>query len=576
MTKNEQGKMPIENFIMIEKMVIMAHFLLTFFLERTCFVFKDNFSFVNEIARNNYVSDKFEMFLVYLLSKLCAAIFIAFFWRIVFGIIKKRIPGKTALLFGFVFLIGVAIGWCQYPNMFSLAIDNYTTYAQAIRFVPTYWQSVYTGVVYAGSMMVVPHPFAIYLFQWLLFVGVVGYIYNGVEKTFNSKNLKYLTLLLFFLPESYYLVFDAYRNNYFAMLCLFYFAYIFFALRKPDVTVDTKELVGISLLSAFIAVWRSEGFLVGAGGIVMLCFLYHKNWKKLISIVVIFLGAVLLLNSVQGIGAKKYYGKDYSIVNTTDVLRNILNDPNTNLLYPGAEEDLMALEEIIPIQVLKEAGMTGFRNYNWTSGRENFNQTLASDEAAAAYMSAYYRIIWNNMSGYLNVQTNAFFEALGLQVRHTVYGYTGTNYTNLESFQYHQWLIGYEELQDTPFTTKWVESPKRIWLYNVTTWALTVWRELWTGFGIDTLLHIVILLADFFLLIWGFIQVLLEKQKRFWEYIIYFLIILGEFAALFLFMPVGRTEYLYPMLYSSYLILFFFLAENKFEIKKIRGEENEE
>ena len=43
MTKNEQGKMPIENFIMIEKMVIMAHFLLTFFLERTCFVFKDNF-----------------------------------------------------------------------------------------------------------------------------------------------------------------------------------------------------------------------------------------------------------------------------------------------------------------------------------------------------------------------------------------------------------------------------------------------------------------------------------------------------------------------------------------------------
>lgn len=575
MTKSVQGTMRIEKFITIEKMIILLHFLLTFLLERVCFVFKDNFSFVNEIARNDYVSDKFEMFLVYLLSKLCAGIIIVLFWRMVFGIIKKRIPGKTAVLFGFIFLIGVAIGWCQYPNMFSLAIDNYTTYAQAIRFVPTYWQSVYTGVVYAGSMMVVPHPFAIYLFQWLLFVGVVGYIYNGVEKTFESKNLKYFTLLLFFLPESYYLVFDAYRNNYFAMLCMFYFAYIFFSLRSQDVAMDTKELVGVSFLSAFIAVWRSEGFLVGAGGIAMLCFLYYKNWKKLISIIVIFLGAVLLLNSVQEIGAKKYYGKDYSIVNTTDVLRNILNDPNANFLYAGAEEDLAALEGVIPLQVLKEDGITGFRNYNWTNGRENFNQTLASDEAAAAYMSAYYRIIWNNMPGYLNVQTNSFYAALGLDIRHSLHWYSGTYYTNLNSYEYYRWQMGQEELLNIPSTMKWVENPKRIWLFNVTTWMLTVWRELWTGFGIDTLLHIVVLLADFFLLIWGFIQVFLEKQKRFWEYVIYFLIILGEFAALFLFMPVGRAEYLYPMLYSSYLILFLFLGENKFEINKVRGVENE-
>lgn len=33
-----------------------------------------------------------------------------------------------------------------------------------------------------------------------------------------------------------------------------------------------------------------------------------------------------------------------------------------------AEEDLAANEAVVPVQVLKEAGMTGYRNYNFTMG----------------------------------------------------------------------------------------------------------------------------------------------------------------------------------------------------------------
>ena len=40
---------------------------------------------------------------------------------------------------------------------FNLEIDNYTNYAMAIRFLPTYWQGIFTGAVYAGGLLFFPH-----------------------------------------------------------------------------------------------------------------------------------------------------------------------------------------------------------------------------------------------------------------------------------------------------------------------------------------------------------------------------------------------------------------------------------
>lgn len=568
MKKLTADKLPTKQLIMklAEYILPAIHFILTFFLEKNIFLYTDNFDFVNEIARNDYISDKAEMVIVYILSKICAGIIIWLLWRLIFGVIKRKIAIKPVIVFGIIFLIGVAIGVFYYPNMMSISIDNYTNYSMAIRFLPTYWQSIYTGAVYAGSMMVFPHPFGIYLFQWMAFVATIAYIYEGLERVFAGRNFKYFSLILFFLPETFYVVFDAYRNNYYAILCLFYFAYLIFTLRNKEKQFYMSEMIPMALLSAFIMVWRSEGILIGLGGMIILLVAYRINWKKILVLLAVFVCTFFATNSIQDIGSKKYYGEDYMIVNTVDVLSNIFNNPNANLDYEGAEDDLLAIEFVVPVQVVKEYGLTGYRNYNWTCGRPNFNQSLVDDETAADYMSAYYRIILNNLETYLNVQTNCFYTALQINAPHPTYSYTGEKQTFLSSFEYNRWLVGSEEVRDTYLTTEWEENEVRGYGFTIVTWIVTVLRELWNATGLNTLLHTGVILINVILLIVEAIKAVLYKEKKSLEYLVYFLVLLGETAAVFLFMPVGRAAYLYPVLYVSYFVIFFYFAE-KLSIK---------
>lgn len=562
----------------VEYLIPVLHFLATFLIERSRFIFSRNWSYVNEIARADVISDKAELVITYIISKIFAGIIIFLLWKMIFGVVNGRIPKSCVILFGVIYLIGLVVGWFFFPDMFSLAIDNYTTYSQSIRFLPTYWQSIYTGGLYAGFMMIVPHPFAIFAFQWLAFVAVVAYIYCKVDGWLAGSGAKYLVLLFFVLPETYDLVFDAYRNNYYAMLCMFYFAYLFFAARKGEKKDHIAEMIVITVLSAFIMVWRSEGILIGAAGMLYLClFAYKLHWKRLLSLGVVFICSFCLLSSLQDIGAKKYYGEDYMIINTTDVLYGIFNDPNANLSYEGAEEDLAAIEAVVPVQVLKEAGMTGYRNYNFTMGRPNFNQSLADDETAAAYMAAYYRIISKNVAGYLNIQANVFFQALQIDAKHIAYDYQGEKISNLEYFDYYRWKIGRSELKDTFYTEVWEVNEIRILVNSIFAWMMQMWRELWNNTGINVILHAVAIIADILIVCVEFIKWIVEKKGKHFGNFMLFTVLIGEFAAVLLFMPVGRRAYMFPMLYSSYLLIFLYVGEKikaskQVQIKSENGE----
>ena len=52
------GKEEIKHKFRIEYIVPLVHFFLTFLFERVNFIFEDNFAFVNEVARNEAVSDQ--------------------------------------------------------------------------------------------------------------------------------------------------------------------------------------------------------------------------------------------------------------------------------------------------------------------------------------------------------------------------------------------------------------------------------------------------------------------------------------------------------------------------------------
>lgn len=567
-----------KTFLNIETVFPILHFLLTFIWERTLFDFSRNNSLKSlclTIERNNYMSDFTEILMVYILSKFFAGLMIMLLWKLIFYILKRKICRPKFFLFGIIFLVGVILGFIFFPSTFALEVDNYANYYAAINFLPTYWHSLYTGGIYAGCMMVIPHPFSIFLFQWLFFVIVIAYMYSKIEQRFERKRYKYLALAFFILPETYYIVFNAYRNNFYTILCLFYLTYILFA--SHDKHYKLREIIAISILSAFIMIYRSEGILIGLGGMLYLfLFVYKVHWKKIILVGTIFIISFVGIRSLHNIGSKKYYGQDYMIINTTNVLYSILNNPQANLSYEGAEEDLANIEAVIPVEVLKEYGMAGYRNYNWTCGRKDFNQTLVDDETASKYMFSYYSIILHNITDYLNVQTNLFFGALGINVQHTTYSYTGNSHVELQQFVYDSWQKGSAKLRETPFTKQWENNEIRIFIYSIISWLLTIWRELWTNTGINTILHSAILMLDILILFYEIIKMFSDKGKYHLRFIILFLIVVAELFAILMFMPEGRPAYLYPMLYTSYLLIFmYFIFSREKQKSFLTGEVSE-
>lgn len=265
----------------IEMIVPTIHFLLTFLLERTLFIFSDNWSFFYTVAKNDYVSNTVELVIVYALSKIGAGIIICLLWKLIFTIIKRQDFRQSIKMFIVIFGAGIIAGLFLYPDIIGFEFDNYIYYSMAIRFLPTYWTTIYSGGIYAACMMVFPHPFSIFVFQWLAFVAVIAYIYLQMEKMSDTEKYKYVVMLLFIMPESYYIIFNPYRNCMYTILCLFYFAYLFFISRNREKEFTIKEMAAMAILSAFIMVWRSEGILIGIGGILFLIlFAYYRGGGK--------------------------------------------------------------------------------------------------------------------------------------------------------------------------------------------------------------------------------------------------------------------------------------------------------
>ena len=539
----------------------IIHFMLTFLWERKVFVFSEPYTDMM-VRENHFLNNLGESVLVYIMSKTIALVLIFLLWKLVFGIINNRIQVSALHLFEVIFIAGIIVGLFFFPSMMAMEVDNWGNYASAIRFWPTYWHSIFTGALYGGCVMALPHPFSLFFFQWLSFVTVIAYIFYGIEKHYSSKNWKYFSLLFFFLPENYQIVFNPYRNNYYTVLCLFYFSYIVFS--HLDVTrkeFHIKEGIVIAVLSAFIMVWRSEGMLVGAFGMLYLfVFVYQYSIKKTLSIIVVLLFVLLILNKVSNVGNEKYYGRDYMIVNTPNVLYNIFNDPNINIEYEGAQEDLAAINAVTPLEILQQYGLYGARCYNYEQ-RGDIVRTLADDETADEYMRAYYRIVIHNFTNYMNYQTNVFFSALQIKADKPTYSYTGEDYMELKPFPFTFTPAEMKYFKDSLGTTAWENNRLRILLYSILNGLFILWCDLWKDSGINGILHSLAIIWDIGIIFVESYYLIRKKNLEHAGRLLLFLIPLGELASIFLFMPEPREQYLYPPLYTSYLLLLIYIIK---------------
>lgn len=310
-------------------------------------------------------------------------------WYILFMLIKK----KKILPF---ILAGIAlmISFIVFPGSFSYELDNLVVYSYAVRDMPDYWQSIYLGSIYKACLFVFPHPLTISFIQLSSLFGVIYYISVRVKRLFGNK-AAFIPYLLVLFPEFLEVGVSPYRNCIYTIMCLWFYAVLFFdCFEKKKRSVS--ELLLICGAGGILTFFRSEGIIIPGILIAGFCFIYQMSFKRTCKYLVIFALIGIMLAFPQKLGAKKYYGQDYSIINSMNMLKEILSDKNVNLDYDSAEEDLMAIHKIVSLEELPTYGIHAYEAGNFVKNG-TINQSFASKEESQAFMKAVKNLVIHNL-----------------------------------------------------------------------------------------------------------------------------------------------------------------------------------
>ena len=532
----------------------LIHFLLSFFYERSILIFGLDRDIILSIPRNFVISDMGERILGYVLSKLFALVMIFFLWNLLFEIVRSWMTRKNLRFFLVFFLTGCAGLLLLWPEPFTASQDNFITYSYAIRFWPEYWHSAYTSCIYAAMLMVAPHPVFLTIFQWFFAVFVIGYLYNRILDSPVMKGRgRYGVFLVFLMPGVYTLFTNPYRTELYALLCMF-----LVSMTAMDI-VDQRQrgipgLLLNLLLCSFIGVWRTEGIILGVLLFVLqIVFVYHYPPVRAILCFFCMLLIFGLFSVPQKLGDIKYYGKDYSFINSFPTLRNILASPDANISYKGALEDLAAIEAVTPIEILRRYGMDGYRRYNYFNGRGDINQSLAADETAAAYMSAYYRMVAHNFPIYARTQLFMLLKAIMLKPEEYVVSDSSTPLNDLEAWKLVSWDIGEEDFYTAGGVAAWENTA----LHRISCELANELGGKISGILRKTyfysLLLICIPLYEIYMFFSETFRLIKKKYNRLGLAGIAF-ILLGQAAAICLVMPAGTLAYLHAYYYCSFIL----------------------
>lgn len=577
-----EKKRSLSRFLKAEYVIPAFHFLASFAYEWLILWFQPRQEIVTAIAKNDSCSDAFERGLAYGLSKLFAALFIWGIWKLVFKILREFKTNKTIRFFTILFLAGALLRCVLWPNGFIHSYDNYVTYSYAIHLYPEYWHSAYTSVIYSACMMVLPHPIAISLLQVLLFVFDLGYLFTRMDANPHvRKAAKWFVFAIIFVPGTYYMVMDAYRTEIYALACMLYLTKVIFDIWE-DRTYSTFWLAVMAFFSAFLAVWRTEGILLGGMGFfAILIFEKKVKLRKVIAWLAIFAVAFLIISFPQKIGNKKYYGSDYSIINSFFVLRNVFNRADANLSYEGAKEDVEAIEAIVPIEAIKAYGLDGYRRYNYMNGHvTDMNQSVASMEAGKAYVKAFYSIALHNPKIYLRTQLGLLRVVLCMTDQPYIESSNEALSQEYPNWEFRAWQVGEQELFTAPLVLKWYEWRLRkgfaTRFENLGNRLAELRKKTYVSFAI--LFSIPLLCGCIFLQ--GVIKFFKKAkgQKTIKDLLFAYMsaMLLGQYAIITMVMPERVLSYFCAVYACSFILLLVYFGQCRKVNKKEKGAQLEE
>ncbi len=549
--------------IQIRYFIPLIHFLLTFAWERMVLLFDQSSALqvAFSISISNTFSIEFERIMCYAISKIMAGVNIFAIWSLFFAIVDKKIKKNVVIIFGSIWALLMITTIIQWPDCFIAGGDNYIPFSYSLRLMPEYWHSVLLSCLYTASMMVVPHAISISLLQCTFFVFAVGYLYYRIENCHlfsDTKWIKYLSFCLFFFRDSFNVTTNPERAEYNASFLLILVTFVVFDIIEKKKR-SKKELAVIILYASFLAVFRSEGIIVAIPAVLILLIVnYRLKFFTLLEVIVLIGACVLVIKLPGKVGEKKYYGQDYSIVNTFPTLKNIFNSDAANLSYNGANEDLDAIDAVTPINLIAEYGTWGYRRYNYVNGQVDFNQSLSSSDVSDAYMSAYKSIVIHNIPIYLKTQGSMLLSALGTGIAEYDVPYNG-EHTELEELGRDIWEVGVNDTLVIPGRYKWENFSVRNSLIVILTTIRMKYYLLITDLKIYAAFNIALILLGLFILFFSFVKIF-KKRYEYLAPLMMSTILCGYFAALSLVMPTGANMYFHAYFYSMFAVLIVFIS----------------
>lgn len=554
----------MSNFFKTKYKVIVPfiHFLLTFLFERVSLIFDLDKDIIATIAKSDIISDRFERVEGYIFAKLFAGIFIFFIWHLIFFVVEN-IKETYVKVFAALAVIGSICFAIMWPLPFMGSEDNLITYAYALRLWPEYWHSAYTSFMYTACLMVVPFAWFIGVFQWLFFTFVLGYIFKRIKEcTKLPSKGRFFAFLIFALPGIFILVGNAYRTEIYTLLCIYFVSRILFDILDAK-KASVFELIKFMFLCGLVSVWRTEGMILGLLGFgIYAIFVQKYKFIKVVLMSVLMVAVFVITLLPQKLGDIKYYGKDYSFINSFVNLQNILNTPWADLTYEGVESDLEAFEAVTPVELLKKYGMEGYRRYNYASGRGDINQSLASDEVASAYMSAYYNLLLHNPGIYARTQITMLANVLMIKPGYYMAGYDEPIEGDLEPWHLEIWDTGREDIATRSKSAGAVGTS----LYSGILKFFNSVEGVLSKTYVYTLILLFITFSEVFIFFREIIRALKKKDNLLGFAGVSFVLLLQALAIIMV-LPYASLVYLHTYYYSSFVVVLLYFL-NLFGCKK--------
>lgn len=536
----------------------LIHFVCSFLYERSILIFSLDKDVVAAIPRNQIISDLGERVVGYVFAKAFAFLFIFCLWRLIFYIADhiRETEIKVLLAVALLGMIGISFLW---PEVFIASWDNQITYSYALRFWPEYWHSVYTSFVYTAAMMVAPFPIAITLLQWIFACFVFGYLFRRIKYSrVLPAGRRYWLLTILLMPRLFTLMTDSYRTEIYALVCTLLISKTVMDLLEQK-RADTKTFIGILCLCGLISVWRTEGIILGIPlCVVWIVFIQRYTFKKAILGMGLLFCVFIAFLLPQKLGDLKYYGKDYSFINSFPTMMNILNCETANLSYDGVEEDLAAIERVVPVEVVKQMGMEGYRRYNYHNGRGDINQSLASKEDGKAYMKAYYGLVLHNPVIYAKTQASMLLSIWMIKPSTYVESYKGSEPVTLPGWYLAAWDVGLQDLRETGETEAWMTWETRERISHYPNACIRKIESILQKSYIYTFVMLLIPAVQIFMVFReGYLWI--RRRSSGLGMAVLSFVLLGQAFAITLVMPANALVYFHAYYFCSYVVVLVYL-----------------